>query len=237
VFIGMLDPNPAVSGKGIEELRNNGIDVIGPVERVRCEWLNRGFISLMTKGRPWVTMKMAQTRTGAIAHDDGSMMKITIAEQDAWSHEFLRAQHDAILVGVGTVVTDDPHLTARLQIADARLQNFQPLRIILDPHLRIPLDAKLVSGEMAAGTMVVTKETEGTEEKMRKLRDSGVRVASIPLNASGEFAMQSLFHLLTKSTKDFHGITSILVEGGRKTWDAFYKANVVDCVVNLMGRQ
>jgi diaminohydroxyphosphoribosylaminopyrimidine deaminase/5-amino-6-(5-phosphoribosylamino)uracil reductase len=247
VVIGMFDPNPAVSGRGAQELRKYGIEVIGPIERAACEWFNRGFVSLMKNGRPWITLKKAQTRTGAIAADDGSKMKITNHEQDVWSHHFLRAKHDAILVGVGTVVSDDPLLTVRLQVArpafgpfgraGCRLQNHQPLRIVLDPDLRIPLDAKIVSGEMAKETMIVTKETEGTEEKMRKLRDSGVRVASIPLNALGEFAMQSLFHLLTKPTKDFHGITSLLVEGGRKTWEAFDKANIVDCEVNLMGRQ
>ena len=237
VVIGMLDPNPAVSGKGIEELRKNGIRVIGPIERAACEWFNRGFVTLMTKERPWITLKRAQGCNGQIANDDGSKMKITNEAQDAWSHQYLRAKHDAILVGVGTVVSDDPLLTVRLQVACCKLQNHQPLRIVLDPDLRIPLDAKIVSGEMAAGTMVVTKETEGTEEKMRKLRDSGVRVASIPLNTSGEFAMQSLFDFLTTPTKDFHGITSILVEGGMKTWEVFHKAKVVDCEVNLIGRQ
>jgi len=250
VIIGMLDPNPAVSGKGVMELRKNGVEVIGPIERARCEWFNRGFVSLMTKGRPWVTLKKAQTRAGAIACEDGSRMKITNAEQDVWAHQYLRASHDAILVGVGTVVSDDPLLTARLQIADKKLQNQQPLRIVLDPHLRIPLQAKIVSGEMAEGTMVVRMETDPTssasaglrgardsEEKMQRLRERGVRVISIPVDASGVFDLDALFRFLTTPTEGFHGITSILVEGGQKTWEAFSSANAVDCIVTLMGTE
>lgn len=242
VIVGMLDPNPEVSGKGIVELQKNDIEVIGPIERARCEWFNRGFVFLMTKGRPWITLKKAQTRSGAIACEDGSKMKITSEVQNRWSHAFLRAKHDAILVGVGTVVTDDPLLTARMandQVTRAK----QPLRIVLDPELRIPLTAKIVNGEMAKGTMVVRKDSDDSEDsrdtqgKMRELRERGVRVASIPVNASGAFDLQALFRLLTTPTQDFHGITSVLVEGGAKTWEAFRKAKAVDCEVTLIGKE
>lgn len=235
VITGMLDPNPQVAGKGIEELRNGGIDVIGPIERARCEWFNRGFVSLMKKGRPWVTMKRAQTLQGAIACDDGSRMKITNADQDSWSHQYLRAAHDAILVGVGTVVSDDPQLTCRIQNAEFRKQNYQPLRIILDSQLRIPLSAKIVNGEMGKGTMVVMKDSNESEKKMLQLRERGVRIIRLPLNASGVFDLQDLFQVLTTPTKDFCGITSVLVEGGARTWEAFRRAKMVDLEVTLIG--
>lgn len=238
VIIGMVDPNPEVAGKGIAELRKNGIEVISPVERARCEWFNRGFVSLMTKGRPWITLKRAQTRSGAIACDDGSRMEITSAEQDAWSHQYLRAKHDAILVGVGTVVSDDPQLTIRN--ADFGMRNFQPLRIVLDPDLRIPLSAKIVSGGMANGTIVTkkdSKDSRDSNEKLQQLRDRGVRIMELPVDASGAFDLNALFQVLTEPTADFYGITSILVEGGRKTWEAFRKAKAVDCEVALLGKE
>ncbi len=243
VVIGMEDPNPAVAGKGITELRNYGIRVIVGIERARCEWFNRGFATLMTKGRPWITLKKAQTCSGAIAYDDGSKMKITSAAQDVWSHQYLRASHDAILVGVGTIVSDDPLLTCRIDPSTLRqrsreklnIEHCQPLRIILDPHLRIPLSANVVSEEMAKRTMLVTKDTEDPSGKMQELRDRGVQVVSIPVDHAGMFDLQALFRVLTTPTKDFYGITSILVEGGRKTWEEFRKAAVVDCEVTLIG--
>lgn len=246
VVIGMVDPNPEVAGKGIRELRKYGISVICGIKRARCEWFNRGFVSLMTKGRPWVTLKRAETQAGAIACDDGSKMKITSVEQDAWSHQYLRAKHDAILVGVGTVVTDDPSLMVRVTNDQESMTRQQPLRIVLDPHLRIPLNANVVSREMAGGTMVVVKEPKETkepkeakelQEKMRILRENDVRIVPIPLDVSGRFDMHALFRFLTTPTKDFHGITSILVEGGAKTWETFRKANAVDCEVTLSGKE
>jgi len=248
VVFGMLDPNPLVSGKGVARLRTAGITVFGPVERAQCEWLNRGFVSLMTRGRPWITLKRACTLSGAIARPDGSMLKITDSEQDAWSHRHLRAMHDAILVGVGTVVTDDPMLTQRMKneklgppAGRAGLKNYQPLRIILDPDLRIPLAAKIVSGEMAKGTMVVmhdfkeSRQSEDSEEKIRILQERGVRILGVPLDAKREFDLPVLLQILTTPTQDFHGITSVLVEGGQRTWDAFSAARLLDADITLIG--
>jgi len=145
VVYGMQDPNPAVSGRGIATLRASGINVIGPVLPMLCRRFNRGFVSLQEQGRPFVTLKQARTRDGRTS-DDGKPMKITSDEQDAWSHEWLRSKHDAILVGVDTVIADDPQLTNRYS-------DHQPLRIVLDPKGRMPADAKL-----ADGAMVITKK-------------------------------------------------------------------------------
>ncbi|MFH0851613.1 MAG: dihydrofolate reductase family protein [Candidatus Peregrinibacteria bacterium] len=235
----MVDPDTNDSGKGIACLRAAGIEVSGPVERARCEWINRGFISLRTNGRPWVTLKRAQTMAGAVAQPDGSSLKITAAEQDRWAHEWLRARHDVILVGVQTIITDDPQLNTRIVHGLP-----SPLRVILDPKLRIPLTARVVKGALASGTVVVT--APGVDRAERKvLTERGVRVVEIPLH-DGHFDLPSIWKVLTRPTiqsygraapdGDFHGIVSILIEGGARTWQRFREANVIDEEVTLIGR-
>ena len=122
VVYGMHDPDVRVAGKGIEILRAQGITIEGPVLRAECEWLNRGFASVRTNGRPWITLKGARTSAGEIAHTDGSEKKITTEEQDRWSHTWLRDRSDAVLVGVHTVQMDDPQLTVRL-VSEYKKQN------------------------------------------------------------------------------------------------------------------
>jgi diaminohydroxyphosphoribosylaminopyrimidine deaminase / 5-amino-6-(5-phosphoribosylamino)uracil reductase len=238
VVVGMRDPNPAVAGKGILELQTHGIEVVGPVERARSEWLNRGFVSLMTKERPWVTLHRAQTADSRIANPDGSPLKITGEEQDEWCHRRLRATHDAILVGVGTILTDDPLLTVR-HMPSTR---FQPLRIVLDPRFRIPLRARVLEGVSAQKAIVCVQETdeaemtEETKEKYAELLRRGVRVLQLPFTAEGCFDWRSLWKALTTPTTDFFGIASVLVEGGSRTWEHFRRSGMVDCEVTLVGR-
>lgn len=229
VVFGMIDPDPRVAGKGIACLKEAGIEVIGPVLRAQCEWFNRGFVSLKTKGRPWVTLRRAQTRSGAIAKPDGGPLKITSVEQDRWTHGWLRARHDAIVVGVQTVIADDPLLTVRFSFN----RSTAPLRFILDPRLRIPLSARVVNAPLASGTMVVTGPGSDAV-KRRELEGRGVPVAEIPLH-EGRFDFPALWKVLTEDKGDFHGISSVLVEGGARTWQSFREAGVVDEEVTLMG--
>lgn len=232
VVYGMQDPNPQVSGRGIELLSSSGVEVMGPVERASAEWLNRGFVSLQTKGRPWVTLKSSRTALGAIANPDGSTLKITSHEQNQWAHQWLRARHDAIVVGVQTVIADDPQLTIRL---DKKIEQTsrQPIRIILDPHCRIPMTAKVVNRDFVSGTIVIVSESADAS-KVSDLRKRGVRVEVIPLRGKG-FDLPSLWKLLTTPSGDFHGIASMLVEGGAKTWQFFREERVVDYEINSIG--
>lgn len=255
LVFGMRDPNPEVSGKGIAYLRSQGVEVIGPILEDECLRFNRGFVSLQTAGRPWITLKMARTRDGRIPNQDGSPLKITSAEQDAWSHRFLRARHDAILVGVNTIIIDDPRLTVRCSSATS--PHPQPLppapagaagggvqgwghRIILDPHLRIPIDAKVVTPPLADGTIILRKEIEETEESdeteetLKILEERGVRIMTVPYRKN-VFDWEALWQALITPDGDFHGITSILVEGGPKTWKIFRDAGIVDEEVVLIG--
>ena len=198
VVIGMVDPDPRVAGRGVAHMREAGLRVTIGVLRAECEWLNRGYVSVRTKGRPWITLKRAQTRDGAIANADGSPRKITSADQDAWSHTFLRATHDAILIGVQTVINDDPSLNTRF---DQNKRPFLGLRVILDPNNRVPKNAKLLADEHRDRTLVI--------------RD-----------ASWDALWSQLLD---------RGVTSVLVEGGQKTWDSFRGAGYVDAEIVLVG--
>jgi len=226
VVFGMFDPNPLVAGQGIQRLRDAGVEVIGPVERARCEWLNRGFISLMQQRRPWVTLKRAQMHDGRIAQEDGSPLKITSPEQDTWSHAWLRGKHDAILVGIETIIRDDPQLNVRLK--NKKVEQFIPLRIVLDPKCRVPMDAQII-GE---GTCIVTAQDS---EVPSELEERGVQVLRIPFDGK-QFDFCALWKALTTPKDDFFGITSVLVEGGPRTWERFRQAGDIDEDVILVGR-
>ena len=232
VVIGMIDPDSRVSGKGIGQLRAAGVEVIGPVLRAECEWLNRGFISLRTKNRPWITLKIARTKSGEIAGQDGGPMKITSPEQDLWAHERLRGETDAILVGVGTVIADNPSLTIR----KLSKKFVQPYRIILDPSLNTPIESKVVADEYAARTIIVTDLQLASGSKAKDLTAQGTQIVPVAMK-DGEFIWSDLWRALTEPRGEFHGIASILVEGGRKTWEIFKDAGIVDGEIVLVGQK
>lgn len=230
VVFGMQDPDPRVAGKGIEALRKAGIEVIGPVLRSECEWLNRGFVSLRTEGRPWVTVKRAQTKKGETS-SKGDRLRITSAAQDEWAHENLRAESDAILVGVETVIMDQPLLTTR----NPSKKSEQNYRIILDPHLRIPLTAHVVRDSYKEKTIIVTELSKLRTKNAEELLGRGVRVTGV-MTEKGKFVWEDLWRVLTTPNEGFHGVSSILVEGGARTWEEFKKAGMIDEEVILIGK-
>jgi diaminohydroxyphosphoribosylaminopyrimidine deaminase/5-amino-6-(5-phosphoribosylamino)uracil reductase len=208
----MMDPDERVSGQGKHQLIDSGVQVTGPVLRSQCERLNRGYISLRTKNRPYITLKRAQTFEGNVANADGSTLSITSQNQNKWSHANLRATHDAILVGVQTVIADDPQLTNRIS-------TYQPIKIILDPDLRIPRDAKLIDNR----TIIIT------QKDAEPIGDA--KVITVPI-IDNHFDWDVLWNQFST----FHfPLSTILVEGGPKTWDAFWKASLVDEEVILIG--
>lgn len=240
VVYGMRDPDERVAGQGIQALREAGVEVIPSRLTALCESVNRGFISVRSKGRPWLTVKSAHARDGSIANRDGSPKRITSEIQDAWSHEYLRARHDAILVGVGTILKDDPSLTIRFIKGFSLIQNIdqllQPYRIVLDPHLRIPEAARVLTDAHRDRTILIhcNHAADVDHAKADRIGRSGIRVMSVDMR-EGQFDWDDLWLQLISPRGDYHGLTSVLVEGGKRTWELFKNAGMMDEEVVLIG--
>lgn len=251
VVYGMDDPDQRVHGKGIELLRQHGVRVIGPVQRTLCERLNRGFMTVRTQSRPWITLKMATTRAGKIAEPDGKPLKITSEAQDAWSHQSLRSQADGIIVGVGTILADNPKLTVRFSkkekshsalgeeesTKNKKFDQSQPWRIVLDSQLRTPDTATVVTDEYRMNTILITSadSISRQNDKIDSLNKKGVLIFPVAYEEN-MFVWEELWSALLTPVDDYPGLTSVLVEGGQKTWDVFKKAGVVDEEVRLVGK-
>ena len=253
VVYGIQDPDSRVTGKGIELLQEKGVRVEGPILRAECEYLSRGFLTVRTKSRPYITLKMAQNRSGFISNADGSPLKITSEEQDIWSHTWLRAKNDAILVGVQTIMSDNPLLNTRLaqrdeisiqsglntnlnNLSNKKLIQKEPLRIFLDPQFRISEEARVCDVSAQPTLVCISPEAEKKNKaKADVLRSRGVKVCIVAIDQSGAFEWASLWKTLLTPVSGFDGITSILVEGGARTWKYFQDAGMVDEQVTLLG--
>ena len=220
VVIGCRDPNPLVDGGGIRRLRRAGIRVdVGCIER-ECRDANRPFLRWIADGRPLVTLKAAVTLDGFIAEPDGKSRWITGPAARQVAHEF-RATHDAVLVGAGTVLADDPALTVRLP--GGRLAGRTPLRVVLDGRLRTPARARVLrKGDGPATLLVAAKGA--APARVRALEQAGAEVAFVP-GRRGRIAIRDLLELLAR-----RGVQTLLVEGGAAVHGAFIDARLVDRV-------
>ncbi len=239
VVYGMLDPDPRVQGTGIALLKAKGVECIPSSWRMLCEQMNRGFLTVRTKGRPWITLKSARTMNGDIAKKDGKPLKITSQQQDEWSHTHLRARSDTILVGVQTIIYDNPNLDIRYSKGLSMnniVDQIQPYRLVLDPHLRIPEESRVLTDDGRHRTIIASCSQSGIDEHKRaRIEATGVRMVSVDMR-EGMFDWSALWKVLVTPQSDFHGLTSILVEGGRRTWDLFKQAGMMDEEVVLMGK-
>jgi diaminohydroxyphosphoribosylaminopyrimidine deaminase / 5-amino-6-(5-phosphoribosylamino)uracil reductase len=233
VVFGMIDPNPVVAGEGITALVEAGIKVSGPVNSDLCIRMNRGYISVINKKRPWITIKSAQTKLGGYADKDGSPIKITSSKQDEWSHKNLRSTHDAIMVGVNTVNSDDCSLTTRLGYNKDEQKLYSSYRIILDPELQIKLDSKVICDEFTSDTIIIT--LKGDADKKNELMGRGIAIWECPIKDS-VFDFSFIWNKCITPSNGFNGISSILVEGGPKTWNELKKQGYMDEEIILVGR-
>jgi diaminohydroxyphosphoribosylaminopyrimidine deaminase/5-amino-6-(5-phosphoribosylamino)uracil reductase len=220
VVIAMIDPNPRVSGNGVKSLRAAGIELTTGVLEGEAKKMNEAFIKHITEGTPFVTLKIAQTLDGRIATASGESKWITGMPAREEGHRF-RHINDAILVGINTVLADDPLLTARIP------KGRDPIRVIVDGNLRIPLTAKVLTQKSSAKTIVVVFP-DASKSKTKKLQGLGAEV----LIAKREKDRVDLRDLLKKLGK--MDIMSVLIEGGAEINASALKAGIVDKVVQFM---
>jgi diaminohydroxyphosphoribosylaminopyrimidine deaminase / 5-amino-6-(5-phosphoribosylamino)uracil reductase len=216
VVIGTLDPNPLVNGKGAQILRDHGIEVTVGVLEQGARALNEVYFYHTQKGLPFVTVKYAQSLDGRIATARGDSHWISSEPSRKYAHR-LRAQHDAIMVGIGTVLADDPLLTVRL------VKGKNPLRIVLDSRLRIPAHAQLLQDE--GKTLIVTTETNA-QKKIKTLHKQGAEVLIAQKGQDGRVKLKALMKQLAKRS-----ISSVLVEGGQKVITSLLKERLVNRMV------
>lgn len=202
VVVAMTDPNPQVSGRGITALKKGGVEVTEGVLKHEARRLNEIYNKYITTGVPFVMVKVAMSLDAKIAAPGGSARWITGEGSRRMVHE-LRAEYDAVMTGIGTVLADNPSLTARVEDVAVR----QPLRIILDSQGKTPLDALMVTTASDAPTMLVTTNVISLE-KMDRLAKAGVEVV-IMRAENGRIPLRDLLVELGERE-----ITSIMVEAG-----------------------
>jgi len=213
VVVGMEDPNPLVKGKGFESLRKSGLDVeIGILEN-ECRRLNEAFCKYILKKEPFVILKVAATLDGKMATRDGDSKWISGEASRRFVHR-LRDQVDGVIVGIGTILKDDPMLTTRIK------RGRDPYRVILDSRLRIPEDAKVI--EISPSKTIVATTELAPKDKRERLEKKGVRILILD-------SKQSRVNLKTcLSRLGGMEMMSVLVEGGSQVNGAFLDEGLID---------
>lgn len=217
VVVGCLDPDGRVSGSGLEKLRAAGIDVTTDVLQADAEELNAGFIQRETGGRPLVTLKTATTADGRVATRSGASQWITGPAARERVH-LMRAQHDAILVGIDTVLHDDPDLTCRL----AGLEDRSPVRVVFDSNLRISSKAKLIQTARTVPIWIVTR-ADAVTSRAAQITDAGAKVLAVAGDDRGHVDVSLALAELAKC-----GITRLMAEGGAVLSAALLRAGLID---------
>lgn len=211
VYIGSMDPNPRVAGKGVRILRDHGIEVETGILEQECLALNEIFFHYITTGMPYVAMKYAMTLDGKIATHTGDSKWVTGEKARHHVHE-LRKRYSAIMVGIGTVLADDPMLNCRIA------EGVDPVRVVCDSSLRIPLNSQLVKTAKEIPTIVAY--AKGEEERITALRQAGVELVQSSDRSKVDFA-----ELMAELGR--RKIDSVIVEGGGTLHGTVLKSGMV----------
>lgn len=224
VVVATEDPNPLVAGRGLALLREAGIDVVSGVLADTAERLNQPFFSLMRRGRPFVTMKVALSADARMACAPGVRTAITGSAANRLIHRE-RAEVDAIAVGAGTVLADDPELTARVAFRARPLT-----RVVFDRRLRTPPSARLLSTRAAGPVIIICTHASAAAapDRARALEDAGAAIERVDEGSVVHDALGRLAAL---------GVSSLVVEGGAALHRAFWDAGAVDRVAIFIGAQ
>jgi diaminohydroxyphosphoribosylaminopyrimidine deaminase/5-amino-6-(5-phosphoribosylamino)uracil reductase len=217
VVAAMEDPNPLVSGRGIKMLEEAGIQVRVGVMEERARKLNEVFIKYITTKKPFVVGKIAQSLDGKIALSSGISRWITGEPARIRAHE-LRSRYDAVMVGIGTVLADDPLLTCRLPGREK-----DPVKIVVDSTLKIPVNARLFQD---SGKVIIAATQKADRQKMRVLKQLGADIIETESNGGDMVNLPQLFEILGTM-----GITGVLVEGGSRLLASLSKEELLDKLI------
>ncbi len=218
VVVGTPDPNPEVNGKGIKILRSKGIKVDVGILGSECRQLNEHYFKFIKSGIPYVTVKYAQTLDGRIATKTGDSQWISSEASRKYVH-VLRSTNDGIVVGAGTVTADNPQLTVR------HVKGKNPLRIIVDSKLRIPIKSSVLTDDNPHQTIIATT-SNAPSRKITAIKKLGAEVLVVKKERNGKVSFSSLLKELGKRE-----IMSVLVEGGSGMITALLKVNLVDKMI------
>ncbi len=218
--VAIEDPDPRVSGAGLARLRDGGVEVELGIGADEAAEVNAGYLLRLRADRPLVTLKTATTLDGRIAAHGGESHWITGEPARAQAHA-LRASHDAIMIGIGTALADDPRLTCRLPGLEVR----SPVRIVIDARLRLPLTSRLVATAAEVPTWLITRRG-GERQRLRAFRNSGVDVIEIDADHHDQPPLDRLLAELAA-----RGLTRVLVEGGSHLAAGLLAQSLVDRIV------
>jgi len=229
VVFGMKDPNPEVSGRGLAKIKKAGIEVIGPIQELECEALNHGFIKRMTEGLPYIRVKLAMSVDGRTAMESGESQWITGSEARL-DVQRLRAQSDAIITGIGSVLTDNPSMTVRIDSNDQQAdpKNVrQPLRVIMDSALSIVPEAKILYPASQACVFSIEEDMEAEHLEVLEKKDVTVRFS--PRGEDGRLDLLDAMEQLADA-----GINEVLLETGAELAGSFLQEGLVDEIIVYM---
>jgi len=220
VVIACLDPFLEVNGKGIKMLEDAGIEVTTGVCIEEAKLINEGFFSVVKSGRPFITLKTATSLDGKIALKNGVSKWITGEESRGYVH-LMRAQHDAVITGIRTVMADDPQLTCRLPGMEAG----SPVRVVLDTNLGLPTESQLAKTAINVPCWVITlqESIEIQKEKVAILQALGVRLIAVRKAGNGKICMEDAMQQLGKL-----GVNSAMIEAGAAINTAALNLGLVD---------
>ncbi len=215
VIAAMIDPNPQVAGNGLQKLQETGIETASGILTGEAELLNRGFCKRMRDGRPWVTSKLAASLDGRTALASGESRWITSNAARRDVHR-IRARSSAIITGIDTVLADNPALTARLE---PEIEVVQPIRVVVDSKLRMPMDAKML--RLPGETWIATVAND--KDKRQALEQRGAKVLVLPDDGQGRVDLRQLMdHLGDRQ------INEVLIEAGPRLNGALLSQGLVD---------